>query len=607
MVDNKANMEAGKNATREMEASSIAKRAYIRNPGKIGFYFRQEKWVLLIVTISGITYNVGMVAGPWFEGQLVQRLFDIIQGRKQFQDMVFLAILYVVVILFVQLVRYMKRLYVRKFANHVNRDMKQILYSGILQKSKLELEAEGTGNLMTKAVSDINLCSEGMRKFTTEIFDTGVVMIAYMGMLLYYDWRLALLSALFPPIAYVIAEKLKKKVTKNVSAYKESAGKLNSATMDRVSNAITYRVFGQEQHQNELYDQHLVDYEKKAIWANIWENAMQPLYRIISMMSVVFILLFGVANVLGRGWTVWNIAAFTTFLSCFTKLATKSSKAAKLFNAVQKASVSWKRIRPFMVREQETNWQNTVKPAPLTAHELAFRYAEEDGLKGEYLFEHVAFKAKPGEMIGITGPVACGKTTFGKLFLGELEYEGVLSFGNQELKALYRNENRGVVGYMGHQPQLLSSTIEDNILLGEDGDVWPYLRAVCIEEEIRQMPSDIHTLIGDGGVRLSGGQQTRIELARSLYHRRPIIILDDPFSAVDQRTEKEIIVNLKEFAKDSIVFLISHRLSVFPELSQVFWMEKGLIHVADHKQLMEQYSDYRQLYQLQMGGDRHEA
>ena len=82
--------------------------------------------------------------------------------------------------------------------------------------------------------------------------------------------------------------------------------------------------------------------------ANVWQSALPPLYLVVSNLSVLFILWFGAKNVLGTGWRAWDIAAFTTFLSCFVKMATKSSKAAKLFNAVQQAEVSWKRIKPLM-------------------------------------------------------------------------------------------------------------------------------------------------------------------------------------------------------------------------------------------------------------------
>ena len=113
-------------------------------------------------------------------------------------------------------------------------------------------------------------------------------------------------------------------------------------------------------------------YESAAVRANIWNTAMPPIYRMISMTSILFILYFGGRNVLQEGWTPWNIAVFTTFLSCYTKLATKSSSAAKLFNAVHKAQVSWKRIKPLLQNSKTEPELPAAAPAELNVDHLHF-------------------------------------------------------------------------------------------------------------------------------------------------------------------------------------------------------------------------------------------
>ena len=209
----------------------------------------------------------------------------------------------------------------RRFANNVNRRMKKILYGTLVLKSKTELESEGMGDIMTKAILDVDDCAEGMRKFTTEVFDTGVALAAYAGMLLVYDVRLALIAMIFPPISYMLAEKMKIIVQRTGAEYKRQSGILSNATLDRASNAITYRVYGREEDRRIAYEDNLSSYEKAAIRANIWNSSMTPLYRIISMTGIIFILYFGSKNVLGTGWKSWDIAAFTTFLACFIKLS----------------------------------------------------------------------------------------------------------------------------------------------------------------------------------------------------------------------------------------------------------------------------------------------
>ena len=258
------------------------------HPDRILDYFREEWKVLALITVSGLIYNLGLMAGPWFEGKMAGCLMRILSGAERLPAMLRLASAYVIVIGLVQLARYIKRFYVRRFANNVNRRMKRILYRTLVHKSRVELEKEGAGNVITKAISDVDDCVEGMRKFTTEIFDTGVALLGYMGMLFYYDWRLALCSLIFPPFSYIIAEKMKRIVQRTGAAYKEQTGKLNAATLDRITNAITYRVFGCEKERGEDYEVHLKEYERAAVRANIWNAALPPVYKVIAMAGTVF-------------------------------------------------------------------------------------------------------------------------------------------------------------------------------------------------------------------------------------------------------------------------------------------------------------------------------
>ena len=154
-------------------------------PDRIGSYFRMEWLSLALVTASGLIYNVGLLATPWFEGWLTQCLADILGGNETAAQMAVLVLAYIAVTLLVQAARFIKRFYVRRFANNINRRMKGVLYANLVRQSRVALEQEGAGELMTKAISDVDDCVEGMRKFTTEIFDTGLP-LTFLAVLLYF-------------------------------------------------------------------------------------------------------------------------------------------------------------------------------------------------------------------------------------------------------------------------------------------------------------------------------------------------------------------------------------------------------------------------------------
>ena len=578
------------------------KRGRAFQPDSIAAYFRLEWLPLTLITLSGLAYNVGLLAGPWFEGRLAQCLADILGGRETAAAMTALAAGYILVTLLVQAARFIKRFYVRRFANNINRRMKGVLYANLVRQSRSALEKQGAGELMTKAISDVDDCAEGIRKFTTEVFDTGVALAGYIVMLFAYDWRLALLCMIFPPISYICAEKMKKPVQRAGAAYKKAAAALSAATLDRAKNAVTYRICGCEDAQEARYEAALDGYERTAVRANVWQAALPPLYLAASNLSVLFILWFGAKNVLGTGWRAWDIAAFTTFLSCFMKTAVKSSKAAKLFNAVQRAEVSWKRIKPMMKTPRALEPLAVPAAQRVEVSGLSFCY---DG--GAPIFEGVSFSAQPGDIIGVTGPVACGKSTLGRVFLCERPYGGSVRIGGRELSELSPREAASTVGYLGHDPELWNDTVEENVRCGEAGDAMRFLALTALDGEVRAMERGLQTVVGSGGVRLSGGQAQRLALARTLAHPRPVLVLDDPFSALDRQTEDEVFARLKACAQDRVVILISHRLYHFPELKQIVFMQGGKAAVGTHEALCASVPAYRALYESQTGGAAHEA
>ena len=578
------------------------KRGRAFQPDSIAAYFRLEWLPLTLITLSGLAYNVGLLAGPWFEGRLAQCLADILGGRETAAAMTALAAGYILVTLLVQAARFIKRFYVRRFANNINRRMKGVLYANLVRQSRGALEKQGAGELMTKAISDVDDCAEGIRKFTTEVFDTGVALAGYIVMLFAYDWRLALLCMIFPPISYICAEKMKKPVQRAGAAYKKAAAALSAATLDRAKNAVTYRICGCEDAQETRYEAALDGYERTAVHANVWQAALPPLYLAASNLSMLFILWFGAKNVLGTGWRAWDIAAFTTFLSCFMKTAVKSSKAAKLFNAVQRAEVSWKRIKPMMKTPRALEPLAVPAAQRVEVSGLSFCY---DG--GAPIFEGVSFSAQPGDIIGVTGPVACGKSTLGRVFLCERPHGGSVRIGGRELSELSPREAASTVGYLGHDPELWNDTVEENVRCGETGDAMRFLALTALDGEVRAMERGLQTVVGSGGVRLSGGQAQRLALARTLAHPRPVLVLDDPFSALDRQTEDEVFARLKACAQDRVVILISHRLYHFPELKQIVFMQGGKAAVGTHEALCASVPAYRALYESQTGGAAHEA
>jgi ATP-binding cassette subfamily B multidrug efflux pump len=566
----------------------------IKQPNRIINYWKKERFVVACIIIFGLTCNSALIVSPIYQGKLI----DSIIGGDNLSSVVILAVTFVLLIEIIQLLRYFKRFYIRRFANSTSATMRLMIYNNIMHKTTEELDNENTGNLMTRAISDVDLCVEGMRKFTTEIFDTGVLMASYFISMLLYDVKTTILSCLFIPIAMVLAEKLKRIIYKYTIAFRTKSSYVTDITYDAIENVMIYKANGMEDQNIASYNNELEDLQNKSIKANILENSMQPIYNVIAMLGIIIVIYFGGTKVINGGWTVGN---FSTYLIMFAAMATKASKAAKLFNSVQKSQISWKRIKPYFTEYQSkaTTSGFNKDSTTFSVENLSFCY----GTRVENIFEKISFSGNQGEIIGITGSIASGKSTLGLSLLGLYPYVGSIKIDGKELRSYSEYERSQMISYLGHKPQLLSDSIYNNITLGNDQDITSVLNDVCFHNELKAMPQGENTLVGNSGIRLSGGQQARISLARTLLNKNKIIVLDDPFSAVDMKTEEEIIKNLKNNYKDSLIILISHRLTIFKDVNHIVFLNNDkTANYGTHYDLLKNSEVYRSIFNLQSTG-----
>lgn len=565
----------------------------MKEPSLIKNYWLKEKKVVAMIIFFGIVFNGATVVGPILQGKLIDSILD-----KESLHIIFIRIaLFIGAIAFIQLARFFKRFYVRRFANSTSATMRLMIYNNIMSKNINELSDENMGNLMTRVISDVDLCVEGMRKVTTEVFDTGVLMIAYLVTMITYDAKITLISCLFIPVAMKLAEVLKGVIYKYSTDYRKESSVVTDLTYDSIENAILFRINGLEDKNREEYFHHLDELQRKAVKASVLENAMQPVYNVIALLGIIIVIYLGGNKVIEGSWTVGN---FSTYMVMFTAITTKASKTAKLFNSAQKSRISWLRIKPYLKNYEVKNTTTDIhkKGTTIQVKNLSFSYPSRE----VEVIKNINFEGKTGEIIGVTGPIASGKSTLGIALLGIYDYKGSIKIDNRELRDYSEYERSEIISYLGHNTQLLSDTIYNNITLGKNKSIKEVLKDVCFNKDLESMEQGQNTLVGSSGVRLSGGQQARLSLARALLNKNKVIILDDPFSAIDVNTESEIIHNLRSNYKYSIIIIISHRLTMFNQVDKVIMFhEDKKVECDTHEELINKSQLYSTIYKLQRG------
>lgn len=580
----------------------------LSNPSQLLSYWRKEWLVFLFIALFGLLYNLGMLFNPYFEGILI----DFFLEEKQSANSILpLLLIYLIGIFLIQFFRMAKRYLVRRFANEVTCMMRKNLFNNLLHESYEEIAHEDMGTLLNRLQSDCNESVEGMRKLTTEIFDTVFLFLFYIAYIFFYDVKMSLFALIPVAVSILVSFLMRKVIFKYSSLSKKSNAMLSKMTYEMMDHAWMYRLYSLDEKNENKYDDSLKDYERKMVKSEVLTDITLPICNVISLIGLISILYLGIGYVSSSAsfsYSLpylmkdnWTIGAFSTYITTFVLLSSKASHTAKLFSSIEKGLSSWKRIKPYIKPYEEFSKVEEREGDSLLMKDFSISFDE------KRLFEPFSLEARKGEIIALTGPVACGKTAIGKAFLKDAPYSGSLRLFGKEIHDYTLEERNGNLSYMGHQNNLFTESIKNNISYGEEKSVMDYLSMVSFSEDMENMPLKEETIVGNEGIRLSGGQQERIALARTFYHKKGMIILDDPFSNVDVRTEHEIMMRLKKEACDSILLLFSHRLSYFPYCDKVVCIHKdGSVICSTHSELMEEDEEYKNLFLMQKSEVEHE-
>jgi ATP-binding cassette subfamily B protein len=350
---------------------------------------------------------------------------------------------------------------------------------------------------------------------------------------------------------------------------------------------------------------------------NYWKQAsslakVEALYfpsmtLLIGLSTLLTIMIGGIYYIYGqKNISISTIVEFVIYINMLTFPVSAIGWTASM---IQRASASQKRLNEFL--ETKPSIQNIEKPVSLDLsgqirfEQVDFTYAH----TGVHAIKNFNLEIRPGDQIAVVGRTASGKTTLAQLLMRMFDADkGKISFDGVDIRDIELSKLRKQISYVPQDGFLFSDTIENNIAFAESGGntakVKEAARLAVIDQDIEQFPLGYETEIGERGVMLSGGQKQRISIARALVKDAPILILDDCLSAVDARTEKQILTNLKEYMKDKTSILITHRIFSLLDFDKILVLEEGrIVEEGRHAQLLEKKGVYWQMYMKQQKED----
>ena len=488
-------------------------------------------------------------------------------------------------------------------AIRVEAGLRNQMFDNARHLSREYYQVNKVGNLMSLFTNDLDTVQECFGWGIMMFFDAAFMGVLAVSKMWQMDRWLTALSMI--PMACLLASAtvVGRYMMKKWDIRQEAFSRISDFSQENYSGIAVIKAFVKEAKELISFEKLNVENEK----ANMDHTKASVLMRCLVMMFVESV----ICVILGYGGYLvyqdkFNAGQLVEFIGYFTSVIWPIMAVSELIDMTSRGKASLDRIseqldaKPVVVdRPGVTDLQN-VKGS-IEFRDLTFCYPD-----GEFdALEHISFTIEAGENVGLVGKTGSGKTTLVDLILRTYNVpNGTLFIDGQDVNAVSIRSVRAGCAYVPQDNFLFSDTIENNIAFGvrdyERADVVNAAKLADVDGNIQEFRAGYDTVLGERGVTVSGGQKQRISIARALMKNAPVLILDDSVSAVDTKTEKTILENLRKTRAGKTTILIAHRISTIEKMDKILFLDEGrLAAVGAHKSLYETNGEYRKMVDLQ--------
>lgn len=483
-------------------------------------------------------------------------------------------------------------------------DLRNMIMKKILSMPRPFFEKFSSGDLMSRATSDVTTISDllgyGTMAFSDGICYLSTVIIA-MGAII--SWKLTFFSILPLPFLVLFSNYLGNHIHSEYTKQQEAFSAMSDVALENINGLRVVRSYVLENQSIANFEKSITDVYKKSLRTEIIADIFWPSSKIFTSLSYAIAIWYGSSLIASGQITLGELISFNIYLGF---LVWPMFSIGDFINIAQRASTSIERIYEVLEEKDNVTQENEVKlkedaPCDLRFENYTFKYPTSSYNN----LENINLFIPEGNTLGIVGKTGSGKSTLIKQILKEYEYgSGDVLLGNSPLKNIEISSLMSKIGYIPQDSVLFSKTIKENILIGKnDADDEKIKRAIYLaglSKDISNFSEGVNTLVGERGVSISGGQKQRISIARALLKEADILILDDSLSAVDSKTQMNIIQNIRNIRKNKSTIIVSHRLSLVSHAQEIIVMNDGkIVERGNHENLMEQNGWYATQYQTQ--------
>jgi ATP-binding cassette subfamily B protein len=578
-------------------------------------YFIKYKYLLILGMFFVITSNIFAIFLPQLVRIGIEQVvtflpysatFSGLSLAQSFNDIVIgLVLFFSVMIILSTLIRgalmFLMRQTLIVMSRHIEYDQKNELYQHYQALTPAFYKRNNTGDLMSRISEDVSR----VRMYTGPAIMYITNLVAVFAMVIFTMFSINAYLTFWvliplPLLSYSIF-RVSKIVNERSEKIQSILSGLTTKAQEAYSGIRVIQGYARNEQVQEDFASEAGRYREESLKLARVESFFSPLMLLLVGLSTVLAIYIG-GNEVARGrFTAGNIAEFVIYINMLTWPVASLGWAVSL---VQRAAASQKRINEFLNTKPEIINQNEEPLGDITSitfRNVSFTYPE----TGIQALKNISFQINKGEKVAITGRTGSGKSTLVELLLRNYDpTSGSIYINDKDLKTINLADLRKQTGYVPQEVFLFSDKVSNNIRFGNDQasdeEVAHYAATASVLQDIQGLSKQFETVVGERGVMLSGGQKQRISIARALIKQPSLIVLDDCLSAVDARTEKEILKNFEDEWKNKTVLLITHRLFAVKDFDKILVLDQGrLVETGTHDQLMQLEGVYYDLFQLQ--------
>ncbi len=441
-------------------------------------------------------------------------------------------------------------------------DIRSRVFSHIQRLSQDFHDEQHSGDLLFRLTSDIQLLRDMLVNAILQITERLLVLVAVAGLMLWLDWRLALVGLAVIPALALVSSRTSSKIREAVRKQRRREGHTTNVLSETLSALPIIQAYGREDWEEARFQHQHQSSLKAGLRVTRFEARLARVVEVILAAGTAAVLWLGASRVISGALTPGDLLVFTAYLTTLYKPIRKlSSLTARL----AKAGVCTERLAAILQTQPKIQDLPHARPAPpLQGHiqleAVTFGYRPETPV-----LKQADLTIEPGETVALVGPSGCGKSTLAKLLLRFYDpQEGVIRIDGHDIRDFTLASLRAQIAILLQQPYLFAMSVRDNIAYGRldasDDDIRRAARLACAHEFIEQLPQGYDTVLGEGGASLSAGQRQRIAIARALVRDAPIVILDEPMTGLDPDSTAQVQQALDHLCRDRTCLIITHDL-----------------------------------------------